>query len=85
MESDRNIPMSRQIGKVQTVGGASGGEGLTGAGAGACAEFIDGAPLPRSPLPPASSSRLARRAPRRSARESGPRTGRQPSLLSLCY
>lgn len=63
--------------------GEEGGAGF--AGAGACAEFIDGS-LPRASLPlPSSSSRLARRAPRRSARESGPRTGRQPSLLSLCY
>lgn len=64
------------------------------AGSGACAEFIDGgrrtrlAPPPppprhRPPLSPSSdssSSRLKRRA-QLSARESGPRIGRQPS----CY
>lgn len=53
-----------------------GGGGRRIAGAEACAEFIDGTP----PRARASSSRLARRAVRRrSARESGPRTGRQPS------
>lgn len=78
--------MSRHINKVQVACssveraecGRGGGDGSHGRGQGPARSL-----LTAPPSRPASSSRLARRAPRRSARESGPRTGRQPSS-SLC-